>query len=264
MKKIGIYAGIAALVITTAVSYGQVPGAIKKTDGSVIQGNIKWLPASKKYTINTGTTTIEIQPNLVADIKVQTPAGLAAAAQQVNAGSYAAAIPALTKIMQDYTMLQWDKVAAGYLAKAYINSNNAKEALSVCKKVIDIDPTAAYTGDMAPYYWEALLAEGRDATLRKSLDDAVAQGDRDGQAKALVMRGNMLSKKNEFKDALVDGYLRVIVLYKKQPAARAEAMYNAINCFTQLGQSSFAEQMRQKLISEYPKSDFAQKAKTGV
>ena len=36
MKKIGIYAGIAALVITTAVSYGQVPGAIQKTDGTLV------------------------------------------------------------------------------------------------------------------------------------------------------------------------------------------------------------------------------------
>ena len=264
MKKIGIYAGIAALVITTAVSYSQVPGAIKKTDGTVIKGKIKWLPASKKYTINNGSTTIEIQPGAVADIKVQAPAGLNAAAKQVNTGSYAVAIPALKKIMQNYSMMQWDKVAAAYLAKAYINSNNAKQALSVCKKIIDIDPTAAYSGDMALYYWEALLAEGRDATLRKNLDAAIAKGNRDGQAKALLMRGNMLSKKNEFKEALVDGYLRVIVLYKKQPDARAEAMYKAINCFTQLGQSSFAENMRQKLISEYPKSDFAQKAKTGV
>lgn len=264
MKKIGIYAGIAALVITTVVSYAQVAGAIKKTDGTVIQGKIKWLPASKKYTINSGSTTIEIQPSTVADIRVQKPAGLAVAAKQVDAGSYAVAIPALTKIMQNYTMMQWDKVAATYLAKAYINSNNAKQALSVCKKIIDIDPTVAYAGSMAPYYWEALLAEGRDATLRKYLDEAIAKGDRNGQAKALLMRGNMLSQKNEFREALVDGYLRVIVLYKKQPDARAEAMHKAVNCFNQLGQNSFAEQMRQKLISEYPKSNFAKKAKTGV
>jgi len=264
MNKIGIYAGIAALVITTAVSHGQVSGAIKKTDGAVLQGKIKWLPASKKYTINNGSTTIEVQPNNVADVRVKTPSSLAQAAKQVNAGSYSAAIPVLKKIMADYTMLQWDAVAGAYLAKAYINSNNAKAALSVCKKVIATNPKAAYSGDMAPYYWQALLAEGRDATLKKNLGEAVAKGDRNTQATALLMRGNMFSKKNEFKDALVDGYLRVVVLYKKQPNARAEAMYKSINCFTQLGQSSFAEQMRQKLISEYPKSEFAKKAKTGV
>ena len=264
MNKIGIYAGIAALVITTAVSQGQVSGAIKKIDGGVLQGKIKWLPASKKYIINNGTTTIEIQPGNVADIRVKQPAALARAAQQVNAGSYSAAVPVLKKIMSEYTMLQWDAVAAAYLAKAYINSNNSKEALSICKKIIDTNPKAAYSGDMALYYWQALLAEGRDATLKKHLGEAVAMGDRDTQATALLMRGNLFSKKNEFKDALVDGYLRVVVLYRKQPEARAEAMYKSINCFTQLGQSSFAEQMRQRLISEYPKSEFAKKAKTGV
>jgi tetratricopeptide (TPR) repeat protein len=264
MNKIGIYAGITALVITTAVSHGQVSSAIRQVDGSVLQGKIKWLPASKKYTINDGTTTVEVQPGDVADIRVQQPAALAQAVQQVNAENYSAAVPVLKKIMTDYTMLQWDAVAAAYLAKAYINSNNSKEALSVCKKIIDTNPKAAYSGDMAPYYWQALLDEGRDAILSKHLDDAVAMGDRDAQATALLMRGNMFSKKNEFKDALVDGYLRVVVLYRKQPAARAEAMYKSIDCFTQLGQSSFAEQMRQRLISEYPKSEFAQKAKTGV
>ncbi len=264
MNKIGIYAGITALVITTAVSNGQVPGAIRQVDGGVLRGNIRWLPASKKYTINDGNTTVEILPNNVAEIGVQQPAALEQAIRQVNSGNYSPALPVLTKIMTDYTMLQWDAVAAAYLAKAYINSNNSKEALSVCKKIIDTDPKAAYNSDMAPYYWQALLDEGRDSILKKHLDDAVAMGNRDVQATALLMRGNMFSKKNEFKDALVDGYLRVIVLYRKQPAARAEAMYKAINCFTQLGQSSFAEQMRQRLISEYPKSDFAQKAKTGV
>jgi tetratricopeptide (TPR) repeat protein len=264
MNKIGIYAGIAALVITTAVSHGQVSGAIKKTDGAVLQGKIKWLPASKKYTINNGTTTIEVQPNQVMDVRVKTPAGLSAAVKQMNAGSYAAAIPSLTKIMQQYSMLQWDVVAASYLAKAYVDTNNAKKAMSVCKTIVDINPKAAYSGDMAPYYWEALLAEGRDATLKKYLNQAIAKGNRDAQAAALLMRGNMFSKKNEFKDALVDGYLRVVVLYKKQPTVRAEAMYKSIDCFTQLGQSSFAEQMRQKLISEYPKNEFAKKAKTGI
>ena len=72
-------------------------------------------------------------------------------------------------------------------------------------------------------------------------------------AAALVMRGDIIvSTSNDapdkLKDALRDGYLRVVLMYKDPECARerAEACMKAAQCFDKLGQSARAEKLRQE------------------
>lgn len=243
----------------------QVTGSILTTDNKTVQGQIRWMAAAKKYVILTtraGTATtieLELQPGQVAKINVPQPKELAPAVQAVRAGSAAAAIPVLEKIIRDYAMLQWDTVAARALAEAQMANNNPAGAVKACEVVIANNPEAAYMGEMAVVYWQALLKSDRSAKLSGLLDEAIKKGGREASASALILRGDMLMDKKQPRDALKDGYLRVVVLYENVRAAQPEALFKAALAFDALQQNPNAEKMRTLLRTKYPSSDFAKK-----
>lgn len=244
----------------------QVTGSILTTDDKTVQGQIRWMAAAKKYVILTtragSATTIELelQPSQVAKISVPQPKELAPAVQAVRSGSnVAAAIPVLEKIIRDYAMLQWDTVAARALAEAQMANNNPAGAVKACEVVIANNPEAAYMGEMAIVYWQALLKSDRSAKLSGLLDEAIKKGGREASASALILRGDMLMDKKQPRDALKDGYLRVVVLYETVRAAQPEALFKAALAFDALQQNPNAEKMRTLLRTKYPSSDFAKK-----
>jgi len=78
----------------------------------------------------------------------------------------------------------------------------------------------------------------------------------------------MLRKQAKSKDALRDGYLRTVVLFKgwRDPLvreARAEALYKAAECFDDLGMITAATQMRTRCMAEHADSDWARRLKAG-
>ena len=160
-------------------------------------------------------------------------------------------MPVLTKIVSEYRMLKWDKPAGRYLALAHLAAGNAQKAYEACQPIVAEDKAAAYTGDLAAAYWQALLKRGKNDQLEGLLKKAAASGDRPASAAALVMRGDIIvtasnDKPEELRRALTDGYLRVVLMYQDAPCARerAEACLKAAQCFDKLGQSGRAEQLR--------------------
>ena len=133
----------------------------------------------------------------------------------------------LEKIASDYMMLQWDKPATRYLAEAHVQAGNADKAIAVCEKVIAADPEAAYLGEMAPVYWQALIKRERLSKVEELLGKAIKTGDRPASANALIARGDLIQAgggdANELaKKALRDGYLRVVTLYRSERSAQPE------------------------------------------
>ena len=102
----------------------------------------------------------------------------------MEAGNGAAAVAALTKIVDDYRMLVWDKPAGRYLALAHLAAGNAQKALDVCQKIIAEDKSAAYSGEVAPAYWQALLKLGKNDQLEGLLKKATSSADRPASAAA--------------------------------------------------------------------------------
>ena len=256
---------LAAMLLAGAAG-AQINGTIQTTDGRSISGQIRWLASQKKYvvmTIRPGTqTTIEIQlqAEQVAKIEVPQPRELAPALQAVRSGvNVAAAIPVLEKIVRDYAMLQWDEPAARALAEAQLASGNAEAAIKACEVVIAMRPEAAYRGELAVIYWQALLKANRSAKLGDLLKDAIAKGGREASASALVMRGDMLMERKQPRDALKDGYLRVVILYENVRTVQPEALYKAAKAFEALQQNPNAEKMRTLLRTKYPGSAYAKK-----
>jgi hypothetical protein len=219
------------------------------------KGDIKWQGRSKSYLVSfkKGKTDVSAEYPIadVERLEIDKPAGFDKAVENVQRGNGAAAIGVLTKVVQDYRMLQWDKPAGRWLVEAYLAANNAQKAYEVATGIIAEDKTAGWKGDLAPAYWKALLKLGKNAQLEDLVKKAAISGDRAASASALVMRGDIiLSAEGEspagLRKALSDAYLRVMLMYTDEPCreARIEAMQRAATCFDKLGQAARAEQIR--------------------
>ncbi|MCX7592100.1 MAG: tetratricopeptide repeat protein [Kiritimatiellae bacterium] len=242
-----------------------VPGMITTTGGRQIVGMIRWQPASKQYVITTReNVTMKLTPREVTEIKVQPPAELEVAARTVEKGDYASAIPVLEKIMSDYAMLQWDATAAKHLVKCYLATKAVSKALTACEKAIESNPAVAVSKEFAPMYWETLIQAEQFTRLEKALTEAVEKSqDRELVAIAQIKRGDMDKKKGDTKKALVDGYLRTVVFFQAVKEVQPEALYKAMKCFEELGQQSYAEKMRNRLLADYPESSYSERVKSG-
>ncbi len=255
---------MSALALAAAGVQAQVPGVLVTVEGREMQGRLSWRAVARKYTVATADRSgkiieIELAPEQVKAIKVPEPRELAPALEAVRAGKGASAMPVLEKIMRDYAMLPWDEPAARGLAEAHLQNNNPAAAVKVCETVIAYKPEAAYSGELAVVYWEALLKAGRTAKLSGLLDEAVKKGDRETSAAALLKRGDLLMEKKQPREALKDGYLRVVVLYENVRSLQPEALYKAAQAFDALQQHANANKMRTLLRTRYPGSEYAKK-----
>jgi TolA-binding protein len=252
-----------ALLAACPAAAREVQGRLSTTDDKTCDGTIRWKGVAKVYIVSKNNIDLEVPPNKVRAIAVPEPTELRAAIRDVQEGRLPRAIAALSKIVDDYAMLQWDLSAARWLAEAHLKDGKPDVAARACEKVIADHPDAGVEGELAPVYWRALLAAGRSSKLNELLDKAAASEQPETQARALTLRGEILRKQGDLKAALRDGYLRAIVLYPKNVTARAEALYRAQSAFDELGQISYAEKTRRQLLTEYPNSEGAQKLRAG-
>ena len=246
MKKLMV-TGFAALA---AASLWAIQGTVS-TETESVTGDVKWHARDKKYIIEKGKITKEFPLDDVTGLDIPKPPAYDKCVQQVEAGQGVAAIPNLAKIVEDYRRLQWDKPAGRYLALAYLAANQPQKALDACQNIIQGEKSAGYTGDLAAAYWQALLKLGKTDQLENLLKKAATSGDRMASAAALVMRGDIIvstsnDQADKLKDALRDGYLRVVLMYQDAECARehAEACLKAAACFDKLGQAARAEKLR--------------------
>lgn len=252
MKKTLLLLGAA---IAATVLHADVPAVLTLKSGGQLKGMARWQPAKKQYavTVKSGQleTLQEVPADNVADVKVQPPQGLQQAIQSRNA-------PALEKIMKEYTMLQYDVVAAQALARLFLGQGKNADALRVCQAVLNANPNAIKS-DLAPYYWKAKMLNGQGADLLPVLDEAIQTGSPAVAAGALIVRGDILRADNKLQDALTEGYLRVIAFYRNQADAMPEALAKAVETFEQLQQPHYAQKMRTELMTRYPNSNEAKK-----
>ena len=247
MMKKTLIVSLAALAVPELFA---IQGTIS-TEAESFAGDIKWHARDKKYVVEKGKIMKEFKLADVTGVDVAKPGGFDKAVQQVQDGAGAAAIPVLAKIVADYRMMKWDKLAGRYLALAYLATGNAQKAYDACQAIVSEDKASAYSGDLAAAYWQALLKLGKTEQLEGLLKKAASSGDRPSSAAALVMRGDIIvaasnDKPEEIRRALRDGYLRVILMYQDSACSRerGEACLKAAQCFDKLGQSARAEQLR--------------------
>lgn len=252
------------LLLGTGISIrADVPGRITTTDGRQLQGQVRWQPVQKQYvlTIQQGNlpVVLNLQPSQVAEVRVAPPPGWNELLQAIRDGRAAQSIPQLEKILKDYAMLQYDTVAGQVLAQIHMRENRAADALRVAEAVIASKPEAGTTSDLAPVYWEAMLATGRTGKLAPALEEAIKSAPRPVAARAHTLRGDLLKSEGRARDALKDGYLRTIALFRDVRDAQPEALFKAAVAFEELQQVQYAETMRQRLLSGYADSEYAKR-----
>ena len=268
MRKILV---LAWAVAATATAFSAVIQGTVFTEGDQKTGAVKWNNRAKSYTITqkqgNASIDVEVPAADVTDLNIAKPANIDAAIAQVQKGQGAAAIGILQGIVKEYSHLQWDKIAGRYLVEAYLAANRGEDALKSAQAIIATDPGAAFVGELAPAYWQALLKLNQKAKLEAALAKAAASGDRFSSGAAFTLRGDIIMQEggesaDAAKKALADGYLRVVLMYTDAPVAakiRPEALYKAAQCFEKLGQSGRAEAMRGELKKLYPNTLWAMK-----
>ncbi|MFW5871019.1 MAG: outer membrane protein assembly factor BamD [Verrucomicrobiota bacterium] len=253
---------LAALAVDFSALGAEIRGTIVRKNGNTETGDISWLGASKTYRVRKDGVSIRVAPDEVAEVRVPKPEGFDRAVQQIQRGSYSAGIDKLESVRDDYERLGWDIQAARWLAYAYLNDNNSSKALRMCEDVIDNNPQAALDPAFASVYWDALIEQERIPALKDKLEKAIREGSRELAAVAQIKRGHMERKNANFEKALVDGYLRTIVMFKRVRSAQPEALYYAIRCFEELGQHTHAEEMRKTLLEQFPDNSYTRKLRS--
>ena len=265
-----VFAG-AAMIGCDLLAAAAAQGTLYTKDGGQKSGLIKWSARNKSYVITTkaangSTMDMEVPDKNVDRLDIKPPQGMDQAIKAVQAGHGAGQIKYLEGIVDEYAHLQWDQKAGSYLAEAYLAANNPQKALATCNKIIDADKTAGYSGALAPTYWQALIKNGQHKKLEQVLAKAISSGDRYASGSAMIARGDSIVAKDDTaagaKQALVDGYLRVVFLYNDAevgPRLRPEALYKAAKCFEKMHQTSRSTDLIAELKAKYSGSVWAQK-----
>jgi TolA-binding protein len=258
-------ASAAALAaVMAARSEAAVQGTIVKTDGTEISGDLTWFGATQEYDVNKGNISTKVPARSVERVVTPKPAELDKAVNAVRTRQYGAAVAPLRAIVTTYEMMGWDVQAARWLAEAYLNLNQLKDAEDMCDRIFRSNPGAKTSGDLAGIYWEVLRKAGKEATLQKTLSEAVKTGSREVAAVAQLKRADIDRDKGDIKKALKDGYLRTAILFRDVKAVQPEALSKAADCFQKLGQQAYAERMRKELLEKYPDSAEARAARGGA
>lgn len=241
------------VALFAAAAAWAVQGTIS-TEKDTRTGNIVWDKINKTYqvTLKKGNATINLKKEDVTGMDIPKPGNFDALAGMVESGNGGAAIAGLKKIVDEYCMLVWDKAAGRYLVQAYL-ARDPKKAYDTAVEIIKEDKEAAYKGEIAPAYWQALLKLGKLSVLENRLKQAAESGDRLSSARALVMRGRVILQTlgdtpENHRKALVDGYLRVILMYADPEcrAARREALIEAAKSFKALRMAERAQNAEQE------------------
>jgi Putative Zn-dependent protease, contains TPR repeats len=158
-----------------------VDGTIFFHDGSNLSGEILWQPSLKTYKLTRrfasgGIRTEPIALNKVRSITTQPPARLKKAQSDYDSRKYNAVITALTPLLDEHIMLQYDMEIADCLARAHLAQDNPSAAVKVCERVAAGKPQAACNPPIFFIYWDALRAQGNADEADKLLDKSIKSG----------------------------------------------------------------------------------------
>jgi lipopolysaccharide biosynthesis regulator YciM len=256
---IGVTVTVMVSLLAPACFGVQALGIITKRSGQKIKGYVRWKGSTDTYYVKRRGVDIPVPLREVYDLQIQKPATFDKGYKLLRAGQLSAGIPILETVVKDYEMLKWDVRAAALLAEAYTKMNQPAKAVRMLDRIMEKSPEALTSGKLARLYWQGLKDTGQVAKLRRVLKKSVQQGSREVAAVAQIMRGDIERDGGNLQDALIDGYLRTVVMFRDVKSVQPEAIFKAHECFKQLGQVSHAERMRKKLLQEYPGDPYTAK-----
>ncbi|MDE0838407.1 MAG: hypothetical protein OSB41_05065 [Kiritimatiellae bacterium] len=272
MKNKAIFAAglmVAFALLTPEDVQAQASGYLVMNDsaGTQVRGKIIWRGGSRAYEVrdpNNASISRSVPFDRVRSVHVKKPAGLDVGVKAVSGGSFSGAhIAKLEAIVKAYGMLGHDLTAGAALARAYVETGQGPKTEDLYRRLKSSRKAGDLPGGLVGAYWDALLKAGKSSVLNREIDIILRTGARSAVAVAYVLKGDIKKQDGKFEDALIDGYLRTVVLYRDIKDVQPEALYKAHSCFQELNQVTHAETMRKRLMEAYPTSSYAKDLKAG-
>jgi len=170
-----------------------------------------------------------------------------------------AVVPLLRRVKEQYRFLGWDQRAGLMLARVHLPLKQYEDSAREYEELFAVQPKFKTNLKERSNYMQALLGSGRISEVAAMVDEDIASGSREAAARAQVVRGDMKMKGGQVEEALLD-YLRTAILFRAQTAVLPEATYKTAVALKNLNDPRAAEYF-QKVIDEFPKSEFAELAK---
>lgn len=170
-----------------------------------------------------------------------------------------AVVEILRRVKEEYQFLGWDQRASLMLARVYLPLKQFEDAAREYEELFATQPKFKESPKERANYMQALLGSGRISEVAKMVDEDIASGSREAAARAQVVRGDMKAASGQVEEALLD-YLRTAILFKAQTVVLPEATYKTAVALKNLNDPRATDYF-QKVINEFPESEFAEKAK---
>ena len=179
--------------------------------------------------------------------------------QMVKQKNLIAVVEILRRVKEKYQFLGWDQRASLMLARVYLPLKQFEDSAREYEELFALQPGLKKAPKERANYMQALLGAGRTAEVAQMIDEDIASGSREAAARAQVVRGDMKAAGGQYEEALLD-YLRTAILFKAQKDVLPEATYKTAVALKNLNDPRAAEYF-QKVMDEFPKSEFAELAK---
>lgn len=239
---------------------GQAAPFVINSAGQQINGSAIQSAADGTVMLTTlNGQTLTFRPGAYRQAVADQPPELAQVAALAKQKQYDAAAQLLKKVKTNYRFLGWDLRAAQMLARVELARENFDAAVTEYEALFAAQPQLKTVPAERSKYMQALLGAGRVAETAALVDEDIASGSREAAARAQIVRGDMKAKNGQLEEALLD-YLRTAILFEEQTDVLSEATYKTAVALKKLSDPRAAEYF-QKVIDEFPESEFAELAR---
>ena len=174
-------------------------------------------------------------------------------------GDLSAAAAMLRRVKEQYRFLGWDQRASLMLARVELARRQFESAVAEYDVLFAAQPQLRTVPAERANYMQALLGAGQIKEASAMIDEDIASGSREAAARAQVVRGDLKAAAGQYEEALLD-YLRRALLFREQTDVLPEATYKSAVALKKMNDPRAREQF-QKVIREFPESEFAEWAK---
>lgn len=157
------------------------------------------------------------------------------------------------------------KVAVGRMQLKQNNLDGATKTFTdAASGTAETDSEKARRAEAQVGQAACLVKQSKHEEALKLIDEVIKATSTDESttmAFAYVLQGDCYQAQNKMKDAAL-AYLHVPVLFPKEKAAHAEALYHLHKISGTIGQADRAAEAREILLESYPNSEWAKKLQT--
>jgi len=253
---------LSAVVFFFSVSAQGAPFVINSA-GQQVNGSAIQSTADGTVLLTTPNgQTLTFRPGTYRQAFADQPKEMVQVETMAKSGDLAGAAATLRCVKEQYAFLGWDQRAAQMLARVELAQKNFPAALAEYEALFAAQPQLKKIPAERANYMQALLGAGRIKETAALIDQDIASGSREAAARAQIVRGDMKAAAGQHEEALLD-YLRTTLLFTEQSAALPEATYKTAVALKRLNDPRATDYF-QKVIKEFPESEFAELAKKGV